>query len=90
MAIEEARSGVSYTCFKQAELPVFVVYPEWSTAAGLAPVVIADGVINVPSMRCPGCQDAEERTQRELSEAQEWAQSIRSVIQLVPEPLRQT
>ena len=61
---------------EQSELPVFVVYPEWSTVAGLARAVIADVVINVPSMRCPGCQDAEDRRQRELSDAQEWAQSM--------------
>ena len=62
--------------YEQSELPVFVVYPEWSTVAGLARAVIADVVINVPSMRCPGCQDAEDRRQRELSDAQEWAQSM--------------
>ena len=80
VAIEKARSGASYTCFKQAELlravPVFVVYPEWSTVEGLARAVIADVVINVPSMRCPGCQDAEDRREREVSEAQEWAESM--------------
>ena len=62
--------------YEQSELPVFVVYPEWSTVAGLARAVIADVVINVPFMRCPGCQDAEDRRQRELSDAQEWAQSM--------------
>ena len=55
---------------------MLVVYPEWSTVAGLARALIADVVINVPSMRCPGCQDAEDRRQRELSEAQKWAQSM--------------
>ena len=67
--------------YEQAELPVFVVYPEWSTVAGLARAVIADVVINVPPMRCRGCQDAENRRQRELSEAQEWAQSMLSGLQ---------
>ena len=63
-------------CYEQSELPVFVVYPEWSTVEGLARAVIADVVINVPSMRCPGCQDAEDRGEREVSEAQEWAESM--------------
>ena len=62
--------------YKQAEVPVFVVYPEWSTVAELARAAIADAVINVPSVRCRGCRDAEDRRQRELSEAQEWAQSM--------------
>ena len=62
--------------YEQSELPVFVVYPEWSTVATLTRAVIADVVINVPSMRCPGCQDAEDRRERELSEAQEWAESM--------------
>ena len=62
--------------YEQAELPVFVVYPEWSTVAALTRAVIADVVINVPPMRCRRCQDAENRRQRELSEAQEWAQSM--------------
>ena len=62
--------------YEQAELPVFVVYPEWSTVAALTRAVTADVVINVPPMRCRRCQDAENRRQRELSEAQEWAQSM--------------
>ena len=67
--------------YEQSELPVFVVYPEWSTVAGLARAVIADVVINVPPMRCPGCQDTEDRRQRELSGAQGWAQSMLSGLQ---------
>ena len=41
-------------CYEQSELPVFVVYPEWSTVEGLARAVIADVVINVGPSRFRG------------------------------------
>ena len=62
--------------YENAELPVFVVHPAWDTVAGLARAVITDVVMNVPSMRCAPCQDAEDRWQRELAEAESWAQSM--------------
>ena len=62
--------------YENSELPVFVVYPTWDTVAGLARAVIADAVLNVPSMRCTPCQEAEDRRQRELSEAESWARSM--------------
>ncbi len=62
--------------YENSEFPVFVVHPTWDTVAGLARAVIADVVLNVPSMRCPRCQEEQERRQRELSEAQAWAESM--------------
>lgn len=62
--------------YENSEFPVFAVYPTWDTVAGLARAVIADVVLNVPSMRCSRCQKEEERRQREISEAQEWAESM--------------
>ena len=63
-------------CYENAALPVFVVHPAWDTVAGLARAVIADVVMNVSAMRCAPCQDAEDRRQRELAEAESWAQSM--------------
>ena len=62
--------------YEQSELPVFVIYPEWSTVAGLTHAAIADVVMNVPSRRCTGCQEAEDRREQELAEAKAWAQSM--------------
>ena len=62
--------------YENSEFPVFAVYPTWDTVAGLAGAVIADVALNVPSMRCPRCQEEEERRKRELSEAQTWAESM--------------
>lgn len=62
--------------YENAELPVFVVHPAWDTVTGLARAVIADVVMNVPATRCAPCQDAEDRRQRELAEAESWAQSM--------------
>lgn len=62
--------------YENSGLPVFVDYPTWDTVAGRARGVIADAVINIPSMRCPRCEEEEERWQREFSEAQTWAESL--------------
>lgn len=62
--------------YENSGIPIFAVHPTWDTVGGLARAVIADVVLNVQSMRCPWCQEEEERRQRELSEAQEWAESM--------------
>lgn len=56
-------------------LPVFVVYPEWSTITELAHGVLARDVINVPPL-CAVCREEAEHRQRELSEAAAWAKSM--------------
>ena len=61
--------------YEASGLPVFVVYPEWSTVTELAHAVLASDAINVPRL-CAACREADERRQQELSEADEWAQSM--------------
>jgi len=61
--------------YEASELPVFIIYPEWSTVTELAHAVVAADAINV-SRLCAACREADERRQRELSEADEWAKSM--------------
>ena len=62
--------------YEQSGLPVFVVHPQWDTITELAHTLIADGTINIASMRCPDCQQATERRKRELTEALSWAREM--------------
>lgn len=62
--------------YERAELPVFVVHPQWDTIAELAYTLIADDVINIASVRCPDCQQNRKRRKRELTEALSWARKM--------------
>ena len=44
--------------YEQPELPVLVVRPQWDTIAELAQTLIADGSINVGTIRCADCQQS--------------------------------
>ena len=61
--------------YEASDLPVLVIYPEWSTVTELAHAAVAADAINV-SRLCAACREADERRQRELSEADDRAQSM--------------
>ena len=62
--------------YEDSKIPVLVTYPTWDTVAGLADAVIADVVLNAPSMRCAPCEAAEDRRRREVAAAETWARSM--------------
>ena len=66
----------AHESYAASRFPVFKVHPSWDTVTELDSLLVTGDTINVPSIRCTTCKNAEERRQRRAEELRALADAM--------------